>query len=196
MTVSEGLRQRSNLLPDNVDPRVVHYLALHSIPGYTKTALSFGASLLSGGLTSTIENIDTAVEDTGLGGELAKLALDLSKENQRGISESRNSSEMQSYREADELVKALAALAEHFGGSSVVSGLKMIPFYVGTVIGALQTGSRLALGFSGAVEDACEVLHRFAKRNHPYALKVAALLGIPEEIMAAEGGIRVIKTRL
>jgi hypothetical protein len=192
-TYAEEMESRTPLTSGKSgdDPRVSHYLAMHQAESLAGTGASVIASKLSLGITSMVQKGVSATQKGALAKALADEAASLSKAD----SESHNTEERTS-RAPKALVQALGTLAEHYGGNSVLDILKGIPFYVGTIVGGLHTAKRTVRGTGESTEEACDVIQRYARSGHPSALKVVDWLGIPREVMLAEGGVKVMQTRL
>jgi hypothetical protein len=130
-----------------------------------------------------------------LGTELGLLAKSLADENAEKKKTAHSADEVGKLVPS-ELIEAIGSLAVHYGGSSVVEGLKAIPFYVGTVVALLQTGARKLGGTTEDAQRACIEIRDQARRGEPGALKVIQLLGVPEEVALSQGGEKAMIIRL
>jgi hypothetical protein len=187
-TLEEERLVRTRLLRIPDDPRVIHYTLAHSRADVTRSGLSFVLSKLTGGISSMVEKGGSATSLAALGNALASLAAELESDD--------SSSHSQSELHPKSLIRALNELALHYGASTVVESGKAIPFYVGTVIGGLQTLARKTAGTIDEAKEACEVIRGHAVAGHEAALRVADLLGIPREVMTARGGEKAMFSRL
>jgi hypothetical protein len=134
----------------------------------------------------------------GLGTELGLLAKRLAEGNAKLKGDAHSASEISgiSGLTPPTLIEAIGSLAMHFGDSSIVEGLKAIPFYVGTAVGLVQTAARKIGGTTEDAQRACVTIRDHAVKGEPGALKVIRLLGVPEEVALAQGGEKAMIIRL
>jgi hypothetical protein len=142
-----------------------------------------------------VEKSGSAVSVAGLGTELGLLAKGLAEGNAKVKGEAHSASEVSGLTPPT-LIEAIGSLALHFGASSIVEGLKAIPFYVGTAVGLVQTAARKIGGTTEDAQRACVTIRDYAIKGEPGALRVIQLLGVPEEVALAQGGEKAMIIRL
>ena len=194
-TLLEEKQIRGKLEPVVDDPRVIHYLLLHSRGDLGRTGISFVISKASLGFSAIVEKGGSAVTVAGLGTALGLLAKELAEGNVK-LRDEAHSSVVKIDGTPPELIEAIGTLAFHFGDASAVEGLKAIPFYVGTAVGIAQTVARKIGGTIDDAKRACLTVHFHAQRGEKGALRVAKLLGVPEEIVVAQSGEKALIIRL
>jgi len=197
-SIQEERLVRQKLLKVVDDPRVIHYLLLHSRGDLGHTGISLVVSKLTAGISATVEKSGSAVTVAGLGTELGLLAKRLAEGNAKLKGDAHSASEISgiSGLTPPTLIEAIGSLAMHFGDSSIVEGLKAIPFYVGTAVGLVQTAARKIGGTTEDAQRACVTIRDHAVKGEPGALKVIRLLGVPEEVALAQGGEKAMIIRL
>jgi hypothetical protein len=189
-TIKDEKEVREKLAPVLKSPVVEHYLMTHSRGNLARTGGSIGLSFFTAGISSIVENVGSALGSGGLGAELGKIASDATDAHTNA-----HSAEERLKLTPDELIGAIGTLALHFGGASVVSGIKAIPT-VGTVVGLAQTGMRK---FGGSIDDAkraCDIIATHFRNGDLEARKVVNLLGVPHGVVEASGGEEALKGRL
>lgn len=189
-TMVEEREVRERLQDVTDDPRVIHYLLLHSRGNLSRTGISFVLSKLSLGVTATVEKIGSGIAIGGLDKALLDLVKALEDENGQVTSSD------QRKPHPDELMGAIGGLAKHYGASMVVEFLKAIPLYVGTGVGLAQTASRSLLGTIDDPKAACTIIRRYLVLGNSGAVRIVKLLGVPEEVVMARGGEKVLMARL
>jgi hypothetical protein len=172
------------------DPRVLHYKAAHTVKAGTDTAASTGLSFATGGISSSVRQGGKSLDAAALAVSLSQISQKMTAvrtgahESSTGLDETA----------PPELIKAIDTLSSHFKVAVGKEGVKGIPFGVGTVLGALDKASSVALP-DEELKWACESLERYCARDNDFALSVADLLGIPREVAAAKGGAEIFLSR-
>ncbi len=187
-------RERLVSTLDVDDPRVTHYMRAHKERELAQTGASSAASLGTGGIAG--------VAQSGLesGGQVG-LAIALKKVMEKIENQRKNAHSASELPDPD-ILPAVKTLRRHYlkqGGKSLGKGLaKVVPFLsegLSIASSAASAASSLS-GLPEKVKQAGTVIYRLGGKGDPYALEVVDLLGIPRELLQAQGGEKVIHQRL
>jgi hypothetical protein len=190
----QTMQEQGRLVQD--DPRVTHYLAIHTGKQLTEAALSTAASLGTGGASSIVQSGMGIVGKAGLGAEFHRQAAGLQAHNDKMRPDVHSQAD-QAQLHPQELIGALQSMGTHYAGDATADGVaslaKMIPL-VGSLLGGAKSLGKAALGSSQ--HEALTTILQHAQADHPGALSALDLLGVPREVALANGGEKVLKTRL